>query len=84
MNLDIEQQALLGRLLGKPTVVFEKAGAYFARVRTPEMDALVDAGALRVEEGALLPDSTVIYIATDKARNMVAITALLAELSKAT
>jgi hypothetical protein len=78
MNLDIEQQAILGRMLGKPTVTFERAGAHFASARTPDMDALVAAGALRVEKGLALPHETIVYVVTSEARNMVALTAILA------
>ena len=76
MDLTLEQQMTIALLLGKATVRFERHGTYFANKRTPEMDALVDAGALRREETVEAWGPCVTYVATDEVRNQMALLAL--------
>ena len=49
MELSMEQQVVLRRMLGAATLEFEKCGAYFVSKRMPEMEALVEVGIVRRE-----------------------------------
>ena len=72
MELNSEQTQKIADMLGEPKVKWSRAGAFFCSMRTPEMDALVDAGALRVEETIEPWGPCVTYVVTDGMRNRMA------------
>ena len=78
MELSLEQQGILQKMLGKATVKFERNGAYFASARIAEMDELVAMGVLRVDESIESWGPCVTYVVNDGARQAMARLALRA------
>lgn len=79
MSLTMEQQALLQQFLGKPKVTFERFGIYWCNQRQPELDAMVEVGALKRRESVETWGPTVAYIVTAQARLQMARMTLNAE-----
>lgn len=78
MELSLEQQGILQRMLGKATVTFDRHGAYFASARIAEMEELVAMGVLRVEDSIEPWGPCVTYVVNDGARQAMARLALRA------
>ena len=65
MDIDTKQAKVIADMLGTPKVVWSKPGAVFFSQKNEEMDKLVTAGALQVEETAEVWGPTVTYVVTE-------------------
>jgi hypothetical protein len=76
MELTADQQQALHAMLVEASLRFTKPGFFMASTRLPEMDALVAAGALTVEEGQEPWGWCVVYKATEQTRLMIGLLSL--------
>jgi hypothetical protein len=72
VNLNSEQVQKIADMLGQPSVRWSKNGAMFCSQQTPEMDALVSEGAMRVEKTVEPWGEMFTYIVTDEMRRHMA------------
>jgi hypothetical protein len=72
MDLTAEQLQKITCMLGTPVVTWSRTGALFFSQRMPDMDALVESGALRVQETIEPWGPTVTYIVTNAMRRRMA------------